>query len=144
MAGRGLNKVMLIGNLGKDPEMKYTPSGVPVTSFTVAVNRSWRTPEGENREETEWVRIVAWQKLAEVCNEYLRKGSKIYIEGRLQTREWQDAQGQKRYTTEVVANEMVMLDSREGGGGGRGGAGGTGTSGGYVQEPDMTDDDIPF
>ena len=118
---RGLNKVMLIGNLGKDPEMKYTPSGMPVTTFSVAVSRSWRTPEGENREETEWFRVVAWQKLAETCNEYLRKGMRVYIEGRLQTRKWTDQQGQERYTTEVVANEMVMLTSREesGGGGGR-------------------------
>jgi single-strand DNA-binding protein len=109
---RGLNKVMLIGNLGKDPEMKYTPSGMPVTTFSVAVSRSWRTPEGENREETEWFRVVAWQKLAETCNEYLRKGMRVYIEGRLQTRKWTDQQGQERYTTEVVANEMVMLTSR--------------------------------
>jgi single-strand DNA-binding protein len=140
MAGRGLNKVMLIGNLGKDPEMKYTPSGVPVTSFSVAVSRTWRTPEGENRDETEWFRIVAWQKLAETCNQYLRKGSKVYIEGRLQTREWQDQQGQKRYTTEVVANEMVMLDRAQDGAGGGGGRG----AGGFTEEPDMSDDDIPF
>src|SRR5437762_1487341 len=126
MAGRGLNKVMLIGNLGKDPEMKYTPSGVPVTTFSVAVNRTSRTPEGENREETEWFRVVAWQKLAETCNEYLRKGSKVYIEGRLQTRKWTDQQGQERYTTEVIANEMTMLDSREGGMGGERGARGGG------------------
>src|SRR3954453_12450434 len=109
---RGLNKVLLIGNLGRDPEMKYTPSGMPVTTFSVAVSRSWRTPEGENREETEWFRVVAWQKLAETCNEYLRKGSKVYIEGRLQTRKWQDQQGQDRYTTEIIENEMQMLDSR--------------------------------
>jgi single-strand DNA-binding protein len=139
---RGLNKVMLIGNLGKDPEMKYTPSGVPVTTFSVAVSRSWRTPEGENREETEWFRIVAWRKLAETCNEYLRKGSKVYIEGRLQTRKWQDQQGQDHYSTEVQADEMVMLDSRaEGGGGPRGGGGGG--AGGF-SEPDLGDDDIPF
>jgi len=142
---RGLNKVMLIGNLGKDPEMKYTPSGMPVTTFSVAVSRSWRTPEGENREETEWFRIVAWRKLAEVCNEYLRKGSKVYLEGSLKTRKWQDQQGQDRYMTEVQADQMMMLDSREGGGGGAGGgraAGGGG--GGYQEEPDISDDDIPF
>src|SRR6478672_10212935 len=107
MAGRGLNKVMLIGNLGKDPEMKYTPSGVPVTSFSLAVSRSWRTPEGENRDETEWFRIVVWQKLAEVCNQYLHKGSKVYIEGRLQSRKWTDQQGVERTAVEVVAQEMV-------------------------------------
>ena len=149
---RGLNKVMLIGNLGKDPEMKYTPSGMPVTTFSVAVRRNWRTPEGENREETEWFRVVAWQKLAETCNEYLRKGSKVYIEGRLQTRKWTDQQGQERTMTEVVANEMVMLDSRasdgSGGGGyqrgGGGGGGGNAGGGGRYDEPDISDDDIPF
>jgi single-strand DNA-binding protein len=137
---RGLNKVMLIGNLGADPEMKYTPSGVPVTTFRVAVSRSWRTPEGENREETEWFRIVAWRKLAEVCNEYLRKGSKVYLEGSLKTRKWQDQQGQDHYTTEVQADQMMMLDSRGEGGTGAGRAAG----GGYQEEPDISDDDIPF
>jgi|SRR3954471_3055206 len=136
---RGLNKVMLIGNLGKDPEMKYTPSGVPVTTFSVAVSRSWRTPEGENREETEWFRIVAWRKLAEVCNEYLRKGSKVYLEGSLKTRKWQDQQGQDHYMTEVQADQMMMLDSREGGMGG-----GRASGGGPQDEPDISDDDIPF
>jgi single-strand DNA-binding protein len=150
---RGLNKVMLIGNLGKDPEMKYTPSGMPVTTFSVAVSRSWRTPEGENREETEWFRVVAWQKLAETCNEYLRKGMRVYIEGRLQTRKWTDQQGQERYTTEVVANEMVMLSGREeggnmgGGGGGsreRGAAAPARGGGGDYDELGMDDEDIPF
>src|SRR5438132_12376601 len=95
---RGLNKVLIIGNLGRDPEMKYTPAGKPVTTFSVAVSRNWRTPEGDNREETEWFRIVAWDKLAETCNEYLRKGSKVYLEGRLRTREWQGHDGQNRQT----------------------------------------------
>src|SRR6187397_2510317 len=115
---RGLNKVMLIGNLGKDPEMKYTPSGMPVTTFSVAVSRSWRTPEGENREETEWFRVVAWQKLAETCNEYLHKGSKVFIEGRLQTRKYTGQDGQERQIVEVVAQEMQLLDPRQGGQGG--------------------------
>ena len=146
---RGLNKVMLIGNLGKDPEMKYTPSGMPVTTFSVAVSRSWRTPEGENREETEWFRVVAWQKLAETCNEYLRKGMRVYIEGRLQTRKWTDQQGQERYTTEVVANEMVMLSSREESGGGGGGsrersAAPARGGGGDYDELGVEDEDIPF
>jgi single-strand DNA-binding protein len=146
---RGLNKVMLIGNLGKDPEMKYTPSGMPVTTFSVAVSRSWRTPEGENREETEWFRVVAWQKLAETCNEYLRKGMRVYIEGRLQTRKWTDQQGQERYTTEVVANEMVMLTSREESGGGGGGSRERGSAapargGGDYDELGVEDEDIPF
>src|SRR6476661_3478126 len=134
---RGLNQVMLIGNLGKDPEMKYTPSGVPVTTFSVAVSRSWRTPEGENREETEWFRIVAWRKLAEVCNEYLRKGSKVYLEGSLKTRKWQDQQGQDHYMTEVQADQMMMLDSRGEGGGG-GGSRAAGGGGGYQEEPDIS------
>src|SRR5439155_17867674 len=121
---RGLNKVLLIGNLGKDPEMKYTPQGKPMTTFTMAVSRRRQTPDGEWKDETEWFRIVAWQKLAEQCNEYLRKGSKVYIEGRLQTREWQGQDGQNRQTVEVVANEMMMLDSRQGGPGGPGGGGG--------------------
>jgi single-strand DNA-binding protein len=125
--GRGLNKVLLIGNLGRDPEMKYMPSGNPFTTFSLAVSRNWRTPEGESREETEWFNIVAWQKLAETCNEYLRKGSKVYIEGRLQTREYQGQDGQMRKSVEVVASEMVMLDNKQTGpmgGGSYGGGGG--------------------
>jgi len=109
---RGLNKVMIIGNLGSDPEMRYTPTGRPVTSFSVATSRSWVTSEGEPREATEWFRIVAWGNLAEICNRYLSKGSRVYVEGRLQTRSWEN-QGQKHYRTEVVATEMVILDARE-------------------------------
>ncbi len=112
MAG-GLNKVMIIGNLGRDPEMRFTPSGAPVTSFSVAVSRSW-TPRdgGERREETEWFNVVTWNKLAETCNQYLTKGMKVYIEGRLQTRSWEGQDGQKHYRTEVVAQEMQMLTPR--------------------------------
>ncbi|HAL60985.1 MAG TPA: single-stranded DNA-binding protein [Chloroflexi bacterium] len=109
---RGLNKVMIIGNLGSDPEMRYTPTGRPVTSFSVATSRSWVTSEGERREATEWFRVVAWGNLAEICNRYLGKGSRVYVEGRLQTRSWEN-QGQRHYRTEVVANEMVLLDARE-------------------------------
>ncbi len=109
---RGLNKVMIIGNLGSDPEMRYTPTGRPVTSFSVATSRSWVTSEGEPREATEWFRVVAWGNLAEICNRYLSKGSRVYVEGRLQTRSWEN-QGQKHYRTEVVATEMVILDARE-------------------------------
>lgn len=109
---RGLNKVMIIGNLGSDPEMRYTPTGRPVTSFSVATSRNWVTSEGEQREATEWFRVVAWENLAEICNRYLRKGSRVYVEGRLQTRSWEN-QGQRHYRIEVVANEMVLLDSRE-------------------------------
>ena len=109
---RGLNKVMIIGNLGQDPEMRYTSSGRPVTTFRIAASRSWKTPDGERRSETEWFTIVAWASLAEICNQYLKKGQQVYIEGRLQTRRWEDAEGNKRSTTEVVANEMIMLGDR--------------------------------
>ena len=109
---RGLNKVMLIGNLGRDPEMRYTPSGRPVTTFSVATNRSWKTSDGERRSETEWFNIVAWGSLAEICNQYLKKGHQVYIEGRLQSRSWEDDDNKKHQTTEVVAKEMVMLGDR--------------------------------
>ena len=109
---RGLNKVMIIGHLGRDPEMRYTPSGRPVTTFTVAVSRSWNTVDGERHNETEWFNIVAWGNLAEICKQYLHKGQQVYIEGRLQTRRWEDKEGQKRTSVEVVANEMMMLGDR--------------------------------
>jgi single-strand DNA-binding protein len=109
---RGLNKVMVIGHLGKDPEMRYTPSGRPVTTFTIAVSRSWNTADGERRTETEWFNIVAWGNLAEICKQYLYKGQQVYIEGRLQTRRWEDKEGQKHTSVEVVANEMMMLGDR--------------------------------
>jgi single-strand DNA-binding protein len=111
MAG-SLNKVMIIGNVGRDPEMRYTSGGQPVTQFSVAAGRSWTTPEGDRREETEWFRVVAWRKLAEIVNQYVKKGSKVYVEGRLQTRSWDGQDGQKHYTTEVIATEVTMLDSR--------------------------------
>ena len=114
-----LNKVMIIGNLGRDPEMRYTPSGQAVTQFTVAVNRNYKDGQGEWQEETEWFRVVAWGPLAERTAEYLRKGRKVYVEGRLQTRQWEDRDGQKRYTTELIANTCTPLDRRpqeEGGG----------------------------
>ena len=109
---RGLNKVMIIGNLGRDPEMRYTPSGKPVTSFSVATSRTWTTTDGDRREATEWFNVVAWRDLAEICNQYLSKGSKVYIEGRLQTRSWESQDGQKHFRTEVVADEMIVLDNR--------------------------------
>ena len=109
---RGLNKVMIIGRLGRDPEMRYTPSGRPVATFSVATNRSWTTSDGERRTETEWFNVVAWNKLAEICNQYLVKGQQVYIEGRLQTRRWEDSNGTKHSSIEVVANEMVMLGDR--------------------------------
>ena len=109
---RGLNKVMVIGHLGKDPEMRYTPSGRPVTTFSIAVSRSWNTADGERRSETEWFNIVSWGNLAEICKQYLHKGQQVYIEGRLQTRYWEDKEGQKHTSVEVVANEMLMLGDR--------------------------------
>ena len=113
MARRGVNKVILIGNVGADPELRYTPSGTAVTNFNMATNESWTDNSGDRQEKTEWHRIVVWGRLAEICNQYLRKGSKVYIEGRLQTRSWEGQDGQKRYTTEVVARDMQMLDSRD-------------------------------
>ncbi len=109
---RGLNKVMIIGHLGKDPEMRYTPSGRPVTTFTVAVSRSWNSADGERHAETEWFNVVAWGNLAEICKQYLTKGQQVYIEGRLQTRRWDDKEGQKHTSVEIVANEMMMLGDR--------------------------------
>lgn len=109
---RGLNKVMIIGNLGRDPEMRYTPSGRPVTTYSVASTRSWVASDGERHEETEWFNIVCWGSLAEICNQYLRKGQQVYIEGRLQSRRWEDSEGKKHFTTEVVAQEMIMLGDR--------------------------------
>jgi single-strand DNA-binding protein len=109
---RGLNKVLLIGRLGRDPEMRYTPAGRPVTTFSVATSRSWNTSEGGRRTETEWFNIVAWSNLAEICKQYLTKGQLVYIEGRLQTRHWEDPDGNRHSATEVVANEMIMLDER--------------------------------
>jgi single-strand DNA-binding protein len=109
---RSLNKVMIIGRLGRDPEMRYTPSGRPVTTFSVATSRSWNTSEGERRTETEWFNIVSWGNLAEICKQYLTKGQQVYVEGRLQTRYWDDAEGNKHSSTEIVANEMIMLGDR--------------------------------
>ncbi|MQC26562.1 MAG: single-stranded DNA-binding protein [Chloroflexi bacterium] len=109
---RGLNKVMIIGNLGRDPEMRFTPSGRPVTTFSVATSRSWNTSDGERRTETEWFNVVAWASLAEICNQYLKKGQQVYIEGRMQTRRWEDDDGNKRSSTELVAREMIMLGDR--------------------------------
>lgn len=116
MASRGVNKVILVGNLGKDPEVKYMPNGTAVANATLATSETWKDKQtGEQREKTEWHRITFYRRLAEIAGEYLRKGSKVYIEGRLQTRKWQDQSGQDRYTTEIIADQMQMLDSRGGG-----------------------------
>ena len=155
---RGVNKVILIGNLGSDPEVKYTPDGVPVANFSLATSESWNDRNtGERQERTEWHRLVLWRKLAEIASQYLKKGAKIYVEGKLQTRSWDDQSGQKRYMTEIVVNEMEMLDSRgEGGGGGGRDAGYSGRpaggqNAGPAAQPEAPppgpggdDDDLPF
>ncbi len=111
---RGLNKVLLIGNLGRDPDLRYTPSGKPIATFTLACTRNWITSNGERRDATEWFNIVAWGPLAEICKQHLVKGSRIYIDGHLRTRTWEDQAGQRQTTVEVVAKEMIMLDNRSG------------------------------
>jgi single-strand DNA-binding protein len=154
---RGVNKVILIGNLGADPEVRYTSSGGAVANLRLATTDQWRDKAtGENREQTEWHRVVMFGRLGEIAGEYLKKGSKIYIEGSIRTRKWTDKEGQDRYTTEIVANEMQMLDGRGegggndfagqsrgggGGGGSRSGGGGGDSQRGGLDEPD---DDIPF
>jgi single-strand DNA-binding protein len=137
----GLNKVMIIGNVGRDPEMRYTPGGAAVTSFSVAVSRRWTTPENEVRDETEWFNVVAWNKLAETCNQLITKGRKVYIEGRLQTRSWEGQDGQKKYRTEVIAGTMLLLDNRPQGGVGPGGQ--RDADPGFPSD-EMEPDDIPF
>ncbi len=140
-----INKAILIGNLGADPEVRYTQSGTAVANFTVATSERWKDQSGQQQEQTEWHRIVAFKRLGEICGEYLSKGSKVYIEGRIQTRSWEDKDGNKKYTTESVAREMKMLDSKPGSGGGGGGGGGGGN---YTEpplsEPRMGGDDVPF
>lgn len=150
---RGVNKVILIGNLGKDPEMRYTPNGVAIANLTIATSDSWKDKvTGENVERTEWHRVVMFQRLAEIAGEYLRKGSKVYIEGKLQTRKWQDkTSGQDRYTTEIVSDNLQMLDSK--GGGAAGGSSNAPTAERTntttnqteaVPAMDSFDDDVPF
>ncbi|MEE2991737.1 MAG: single-stranded DNA-binding protein [Gemmatimonadota bacterium] len=142
----GVNKVILIGNLGADPELRYTPSGRAVVNFNLATSRTWNNRDGEKQEETEWHRIVAWDKLAEICGEYLKKGAQTYVEGRLQTRSWEDKNGLKRYTTETVASEMRMLGSRQD----AGSSGSSKSSEAPSPPPDKlpstfeADDDLPF
>ncbi|NIR28964.1 MAG: single-stranded DNA-binding protein [Gammaproteobacteria bacterium] len=153
---RGINKVILIGNLGADPDTRYMPSGAAVTNVRIATTDSWRDKQsGEQQERTEWHRIVFFGRLAEIAAEYLRKGSQVYVEGRLQTRKWQDREGQDRYTTEIVANEMQMLGSRGGGATApaeepsdadwdQGGSGTRGSKPKSKEAVDEFDDDIPF
>jgi len=133
---RGVNKVILIGHLGADPETRAMPSGSSVANLRIATTESWRDKQsGEQQERTEWHRVALFGRLAEIASEYLRKGSQVYIEGSLRTRKWQDKQGNERYSTEIVGNEMQMLGGRGGGGAGAPGAGGGGASGGMPREP---------
>jgi single-strand DNA-binding protein len=156
---RGVNKVILVGNLGKDPELKYTPQGTAVAKFSLATSEKYKDKAGEWQERTEWHNLVAWARTAEVAAEYLKKGSTVFVEGRLRTDSWDDKEtGQKKYRTEIIVNELVMLGGRgEGGGGGEGRARGASSSkgGGFDQSPasggddfaqgtQITDEDIPF
>ena len=158
MAGKSVNKVILLGNLGKDPEVKYTPQGTPVAKLTVATNYRYKDKNEQWQDQTEWHNVVLWQRLAEIAGEYLKKGSKVYIEGRLQTRSWDDKQtNQKRYMTEIVANDLVLLGGRGEGGGESGGSSRSSSSGNNnfdqrvpEHEPvaagssPISDEDIPF
>jgi len=158
MAGKSLNKVQLIGNLGKDPEVKYTPSGTPVAKLTLATNERYKDKNGEWQDRTEWHNVVLWQRLAEIAGEYLKKGGKVYIEGRLQTRSWDDKQtNQKKYMTEVVASDLILLGGRGEASGDFGersrGASASGGNGNNFdqREPEpapattpINDEDIPF
>ena len=142
---RGINKVIIVGNLGADPETRYMPSGSAVTNLSVATSEQWKDKQsGEQKERTEWHKVAMFNRLAEIAAEYLRKGSQVYIEGKLRTRKWQDRDGNDRWTTEVIADEMQMLGSR-GGGGSAPMASGSGPSSAPPQPPaDDFDDDIPF
>ena len=161
MAGKSLNRVQLIGNLGKDPEVKYTPQGTPVAKLTIATNERFKGKDGEWQDRTEWHNVVLWQRLAEIAGEYLKKGGKVYIEGRLQTRSWDDkTSGQKKYMTEVVGSDLILLGGKGEGGGAGGGAGGNDFAGSRsagsnnfdqrapeaepVGSSPISDEDIPF
>ena len=130
--GRGVNKVILVGNLGGDPELRSTPGGTSVASFTLATNESWNDKDGARQERTEWHRIVAWGRLAEICGQYLRKGRQVYIEGRLQTRSWEDKQGNQRKTTEIIARDEERSQA------------GAGTPEFAAETVKIEDDDLPF
>ena len=147
MAG-SVNKVILVGNLGADPDLRYTSSGAPVCELRLATNESWMDKQGQRQERTEWHKVIVWGKTGENCSKYLSKGRQVYLEGRLQTRSWDDKEGNKRYTTEIIANDVQFLSS---GGGGGGGGGGGARRGGQEQPPPAADpgfggpdDDIPF
>lgn len=155
-----VNKVILIGNLGADPEVRFTQSGIAVATLRIATTEKWRGQDGQMQEHTEWHRVVLWKRLAEICRDYLQKGARVYIEGRLQTNKWQDQNGNNRYTTEIIAREMKMLSPRGAGApGGSGGGQGSYADGGFgagqdnsggfgsgpdYPEPPSTGDDVPF
>ncbi len=143
-----INKAILIGNLGADPEVRYTQSGTQVATFNIATTERWKGQDGQMQESTEWHRIVAWARLAEICGEYLNKGSKVYIEGKIQTRKWQDQNGVEKYTTEINAREMKMLSPKGGSGGGDTYGGGSGGGEQSFPEPPPgfsgTGEDVPF
>jgi len=141
-----VNKVILVGNLGRDPEMRSLPSGQPVANFSVATSRRYKDRDGNRKDETEWHNVVCFGKQAEIAGQYLTKGKMVFIEGRIQTRSWEDKEGKKQYRTEIICENFQMLGSRgDGSGGGRaGGAVPTGESGGGDHAPDFGDDDIPF
>ena len=145
---RGINKVIVVGNLGQDPETRYMPSGSAVTNLTVATNETWKDKQsGEQKERTEWHRVAMFGRLAEIAAEYLRKGSQVYIEGKLRTRKWQDKQGNDRYTTEIIADEMQMLGGGRTGGGAPASGGSSSAPSGPAPGPSddgVFDDDIPF
>jgi single-strand DNA-binding protein len=157
-----VNKVILVGRLGQNPEVRYTPSGAAVANFSVATNESWTDKSGQKQERTEWHKVVVWGKLAELCNQYLAKGRQVYLEGRMQTRQWQDKDGQTKYTTEVQAQTVQFLGGNQGASAGEGrpspsrdqgapaeehsfaGAGRGAAGAGPADEPSFTEDDIPF
>jgi len=134
---RGVNKVILVGNLGADPEMKYTPSGTPICTFRLATSETFKDRDGNQQERTEWHRVVAWSKLAEICGQYLAKGRQVYVEGSIRTRSWDDQDGNKRFMTEIVARDVQFLGAGAGGGSAAGG-------GDFGGPPPLGDDDIPF
>ena len=152
MATRGVNKVILVGNIGQDPEIRYMPNGNPVANLTLATSESWKDKQtGDTREQTEWHKVVLFNKLAEIAGEYIKKGSKVYLEGSIKTRKWQDQQGQDRYTTEIVGNELQMLDRRSDAAGGadyqqysKQPAKPAQAKPAEVAEVEIADDDIPF
>jgi single-strand DNA-binding protein len=153
---KSVNKVILVGNLGKDPELKHTSSGTAVATMTIATNERFKDKSGEWQDKTEWHSVVLWQRLAEIASEYLKKGRSVYVEGRLQTRSWEDKQGQKRYTTEIVASDLVLLGGGRSEEGGGSGGGRSSRSNDFDQSgssefdttpsrgTEITDDDIPF